>query len=132
MVNWEPQVPTPDAKLGWRCAMAVSPEMMKGTVVPIILKLLSEKEMYGYEIIKVVNERTQQALEWKEGTLYPWLHSLEQEGLISSAWRESEAGRRRKYYALTRKGQAEMVRKVNEWQTLARAVSAVLCATAPA
>ncbi len=61
-----------------------------------------------------------------------WLHSLEQDGLISSAWRESEAGRRRKYYALTRKGQAEMVRKVNEWQTLARAVSAVLCATAPA
>ncbi|NLF18497.1 MAG: PadR family transcriptional regulator [Lentisphaerae bacterium] len=112
--------------------MAVSPEMMKGTVVPIILKLLSEKERYGYEIIKVVNDRTQGALEWKEGTLYPWLHSLEQEGLIASVWRDAESGRRRKYYALTRKGQAAMVRKVEEWQTLSRAVSAVLCATAPA
>ncbi len=71
MVNSEFQARTANATLSRRCAMAVSPEMMKGTVVPIILKLLSEKEMYGYEIIKVVNERTQQALEWKEGTLYP-------------------------------------------------------------
>jgi DNA-binding PadR family transcriptional regulator len=112
--------------------MAISSELVKGTVVPIILKLLSEKEMYGYEIIRVVNERTNQALEWKEGTLYPWLHSLEQDGMIASAWRESEAGRRRKYYALTRKGAAEMTRRVDEWQSLAKAVSAVLLAPVPA
>jgi PadR family transcriptional regulator, regulatory protein PadR len=112
--------------------MAVSPEMLKGTVVPIILKLLSEKEMYGYEIIRVVHERTDRALEWKEGTLYPWLHSLEEDGLITSAWRESAAGRQRKYYAITPNGLAAMTRKVAEWQTLAKAVSAVLCANAPA
>lgn len=112
--------------------MAMSPELVKGTVVPIILKLLSEKEMYGYEIIRVVNERTNQVLEWKEGTLYPWLHSLEQDGLICSAWRASEAGRRRKYYALTRKGALEMSRRVDEWQSLAKAVSAVLLVPLPA
>jgi PadR family transcriptional regulator, regulatory protein PadR len=112
--------------------MAVSPEMLKGTVVPIILKLLSEREMYGYEIIQVVHERTDRALEWKEGTLYPWLHSLEQDGLIRSTWRESAAGRQRKYYVITPSGLAAMTRKVAEWQTLAKAVSAVLCANAPA
>ena len=106
--------------------------MLKGTVVPIILKLLSEKEMYGYEMIQVVHERTERVLEWKEGTLYPWLHSLEQDGLITSAWRESAAGRRRKYYAITPSGLATMTRKVEEWQALAKAVGAVLCASAPA
>ena len=112
--------------------MAVSAEMMKGTVVPIILKLLSEKEMYGYEVIKVVNERTAQALEWKEGTIYPWLHRLEEDGLISSQWRESTSGRRRKYYSLTRRGASELATKVDEWQTLTKAVSAVLSLPLPA
>ena len=112
--------------------MAVSQEMMKGTVVPIILKLLSEKEMYGYEVIKVVNERTDRALEWKEGTIYPWLHRLEEDGLISSQWRESASGRRRKYYHLTRRGAGELDVKVAEWQTLTKAVSAVLCLPLPA
>lgn len=112
--------------------MAVSPEMMKGTVVPIILKLLGEREMYGYEIIKVVQERTEGVLAWKEGTIYPWLHSLEQDGLISSAWRESSVGRRRKYYAITPRGLAAMTRRVDEWQALAKAVSAVLSVPCPA
>lgn len=112
--------------------MAISPEMMKGTVVPIILKLLGEREMYGYEIIKVVHERTERALEWKEGTLYPWLHSLEQDGLITSTWRESEVGRRRKYYAITPRGLTALTRQVDEWQTLAKAVSAVLSMPCPA
>jgi DNA-binding PadR family transcriptional regulator len=112
--------------------MAISPEMIKGTVVPIILKLLGEREMYGYEIIKVVHERTEHALEWKEGTLYPWLHSLEQDGLITSTWRESEAGRRRKYYAITPRGLTALTQKIDEWQTLAKAVSAVLSLPCPA
>ena len=112
--------------------MAVSPEMLKGTVVPIILKLLSEKEMYGYEMIQVVHERTERVLEWKEGTLYPWLHSLEQDGLITSTWRESEAGRRRKYYAITPRGLTALTQKIDEWQTLAKAVSAVLSLPCPA
>ena len=107
--------------------MAVSQEMMKGTVVPIMLKLLSERAMYGYEIIKVVNERTNDALAWKEGTIYPWLHRLEQDGLIAGSWRESEEGRKRKYYAITRRGEAELAEKVEEWRALAGAVSVLLC-----
>jgi DNA-binding PadR family transcriptional regulator len=108
--------------------MTVALEMMKGTVAPIMLKLLAEREMYGYEIIQDVNRRTNNVLAWKEGTIYPWLHRLEQEGLILGEWKTSRAGRERKYYRLTRRGAAALGQKVSEWQTLATAVNALLCA----
>ena len=107
--------------------MAVSTEMMKGTVVPVTLKLLSEREMYGYEILKEVNLRTDNVLSWQEATLYPWLHRLEGDGMIRSEWRKSTAGRRRKYYGLTRKGAAELAVRVGEWQSVSSAVTAILC-----
>ena len=106
--------------------MSVSAEMMKGTVVPVTLKLLSERAMYGYEIIKEVNSRTNQVLEWKEATLYPWLRRLEQDGLIHSEWQERPDTRRRKYYTLTRKGKAVLAEKTCEWTELSSAVSAIL------
>ena len=108
--------------------MAISQELIKGTVVPIILRLLEEKEMYGYEIIKVVNQRTDEAFAWKEGTLYPWLHRLEQEGLIRSRWEESGNGRQRKYYQITRRGTAALRERTAEWTAFSRAVNAVLLA----
>ena len=109
--------------------MEFSQELIKGTVMPMILKLLSEQERYGYEIIRVVNERTDNAFAWKEGTLYPWLHRLEAEGLIQSRWVESEAGRQRKYYRITRRGAAALQAKTSEWTKFAEAVNAVLLAT---
>ena len=108
--------------------MEFSQDLIKGTVVPLILKLLSEQERYGYEIIRVVNERTDNAFAWKEGTLYPWLHRLEGEGLIQSRWAESEAGRPRKYYRITRRGATALREKTAEWTTFSGAVSAVLLA----
>ena len=59
-------------------------EMVKGTVEPIVLKLISEGESYGYEIVKEVNRRTGGKFEWKEGTLYPCLHRLEADGMLRS------------------------------------------------
>ena len=79
-------------------------ELVKGTTVPIVLELLGEREMYGYEIVKIVNARTDGVFEWKEGTLYPCLHRLEGDGLIRSHWREAPTGKQRKYYALTAAG----------------------------
>jgi PadR family transcriptional regulator, regulatory protein PadR len=111
-------------------AMEISNEMIKGTVVPIILKLLVERPMYGYEIIKVVNERTHNAFEWKEGTLYPWLHRLEGDGIIRSEWSTGETGRRRKYYHVTRAGTAMLREKVAEWSAFSTAVNAVLLGSA--
>ena len=108
--------------------MEFSQDLIKGTVVPVILKLLNERTMYGYEIIKVVNQRTDNAFAWKEGTLYPWLHRLEADGLIRGEWDEAASGRQRKYYRITRKGAAALEKTVHEWVTLSSAVNAILLA----
>ena len=60
--------------------MEFSQDLVKGTFVPVILSLLKERPMYGYEIVKIVNTRTNGLLEWKEGTLYPILHRLQADG----------------------------------------------------
>jgi len=112
--------------------MEFTPELIKGTVLPIVLKLLDERPMYGYEIIKIVNERTDNAFEWKEGTLYPWLHRLEADGLVRGEWQVAPSGRRRKYYILTRRGRTAMVSKVEEWQALSTAVNVLLLGPATA
>ena len=64
--------------------MTYDADLMRGVVQPMVLQLVSERAMYGYEIIKIVHERTKKALEWKEGTLYPCLHRLEGAGLVKS------------------------------------------------
>ena len=106
--------------------MEFSQDLIKGTVVPVILKLLNERAMYGYEIIKVVNQRTDNAFAWKEGTLYPWLHRLEGDGLISSEWVAADNGRQRKYYRISRKGQSLLTEKTAEWAAFSKAVNALL------
>lgn len=106
--------------------MDFNSDLVRSVVQPIVLKLVSERPMYGYEIIKIINERTQKAFEWKEGTLYPCLHRLEGAGLISSEWREIEGGRRRKYYCITRSGSHLLKTKVEEWSCFTQAVNALL------
>jgi len=108
--------------------MEFSADLVKGSIVPVILKLLSEKEMYGYEIIKTVNERTNQAFEWKEGTLYPWLHRLEGDGLIQSRWVQADSGRQRKYYRITKSGLGALAAKTTEWTAFSKAVNSLLLA----
>ncbi len=101
-------------------------DLVRGSIVPIVLQLLREKAMYGYEITKIVNERTGGKLEWKEGTLYPALHRLESSGYVSSKWEEALSGKRRKYYALTRKGIAELATRTVEWKEFSYAVNAIM------
>lgn len=110
--------------------MGFDRELVKGSIVPIVLRLLEGRQMYGYEMAKLVKERTGGALEWKEGTLYPCLHRLEAGGLIRSRWREAPSGKMRKYYRITRKGLAEMERRTSEWVAFSRAVSTMLLAEA--
>jgi DNA-binding PadR family transcriptional regulator len=106
--------------------MNFSPELIKGTVEPVLLQLLSEQERYGYELLKIVNERTRNIFEWKEGTLYPCLHRLEGDGLIQGRWGEADSGRQRKYYRITKRGLAALGKKREEWAAFSRAVSALL------
>lgn len=101
-------------------------DLVKGSIAPIVLKLLDERERYGYEIVKVVNDRTNGAFQWKEGTLYPCLHQLEAYGLLSSVWREAESGKQRKYYHITRKGRAALAERMREWTAFSQTVNALL------
>jgi PadR family transcriptional regulator PadR len=113
--------------------MEFDSELMRGVVEPIVLRLLAGRRMYGYEIIKVVNERTKGTLAWKEGTLYPCLHRMESSGLIKGEWQDDGAnGRQRKYYALSPKGSALLKTKAYEWSAFSTAVNAILCSGAPA
>ena len=112
--------------------MDFNPDLTRSVVQPIVLRLVAERAMYGYEIIKVVNERTNNAFEWKEGTLYPCLHRLEGAGLIRGEWVAAQSGKQRKYYAITRKGNALLKDKTAEWSAFTKAVNAVLLAPAEA
>ncbi len=107
--------------------MDFSQDLVRGTVVPIVLALLEERPMYGYEIVKLVNARTNGRFEWKEGTLYPALHRLEGDGLIRAKWQTAgDTGKQRKYYAVTRKGKAELARRFDEWRQFSGAVDSLL------
>ena len=107
--------------------MDFSLDLIKGSVVPVVLALLCERPMYGYEMVKLVNARTGGRLEWREGTLYPTLHKLESDKLIGSRWRESpDGGRPRKYYAITGRGRRELQRRASEWREFSSAINAML------
>lgn len=93
----------------------LSKELVAACSRPLVLTLLSGAESYGYDLIRRVRELSGGRLEWTEGTLYPVLHRLEREGLIVSTWRESEVGRRRKYYGLTAAGREALVSEKRDW-----------------
>lgn len=107
--------------------MTFDSDLMRATVETIILRLLADRQMYGYEIIKVVNERTDGAFQWKEGTLYPCLHRMEKNSVIASDWQEGEHGKPRKYYHLTAKGTVLARTKASEWQAFTSAMDALMC-----
>lgn len=106
--------------------MQLDRELLKGSVSLLILKLLSNREMYGYEIIQEASRRSDRTFEFKEGTLYPALHQLEHAGYLRSAWRTGENGRRRKYYGLTARGLKLAEKRERGWAVFTRAVNAVL------
>ena len=83
--------------------MSTNNELIRGSIEIIVLKLLMESDMYGYQMIKAVNERSNGFFEWREGSLYPCLHKLEGKGLVDSYTREC-GGMLRRYYSLTKAG----------------------------
>lgn len=106
--------------------MKINKELLKGSTSTLILSLLNSRAMYGYEIIKVMEIKSNGIFSFKEGTLYPILHSLEADGLIEAYWSEGDGGRKRKYYKLTDKGRLFMEEKKEEWSTFKSAVDEVL------
>lgn len=105
--------------------MAVEKSLISGSTAMLVMKLLEEKDMYGYEMIEILRERSENVFELKAGTLYPLLHSLEEKGCLSS-YEQDAGGKTRKYYALTKEGRKELARKEEEWKKYSRAVVKVL------
>lgn len=98
-----------------------------GAGVPelLILKLLQEREMYGYEIVQAIRQQTGDVITSGEGLIYPLLHALEKGGALRARPQEA-GGRRRIYYTLTSKGVRRLFDLTDEWTRLTRAVDAVL------
>ena len=105
--------------------MTIEKSLTSGSMTMLLLKLLSEKDMYGYEMIDTLRKRSQNVFELKAGTLYPLLHGLEEKGLLT-VYEQEYQGKTRKYYHVTKEGIRLLERKVEEWNVYADAVSNVL------
>jgi PadR family transcriptional regulator, regulatory protein PadR len=101
-------------------------ELIKGSTSLIVLQLLVDRDMYGYELVKEMELRSGNTLEVKEGTLYPALHKLEEKGLIESYWEEQMKGPARKYYKITKDGQSILQSKTKEWGAFVHMMNQVL------
>lgn len=108
--------------------MAVDKSLISGSTTMLILKLLEEKDMYGYEMIDTLRGKSNHVFELKAGTLYPLLHSLEEKKLLDS-YENEVLGKTRKYYSLTKEGKRQLEKKAKEWQEYSQAVVDVLGGT---
>lgn len=106
--------------------MKINKELMKGSTSILILSLLENEDMYGYQITQALKKKSEDVFELKEGTLYPMLHGLENEGAIESYWLDADNGKRRKYYKITSAGKRLLKQKKDEWHTYSKAVNSVI------
>ena len=107
-------------------SMKINKELLKGSTTVLILSILNRKDMYGYEMIKEIDLRSKGIFSFKEGTLYPILHNLENANYIESYWDDSNSGRKRKYYKITDNGKKLLLEKESEWKLFSETVNSVL------
>ena len=98
--------------------MAISKDLVAASAGPLVLSILSQGENYGYAIIKRVRELSNGEMQWTDGMLYPVLHRLEGQKLVQSKWRESETGRKRKYYKIKKEGTKVLKEQQNQWKVV--------------
>jgi DNA-binding PadR family transcriptional regulator len=98
--------------------MAIYKDLVAASATPLILSILAEGESYGYAIIKRVRELSSGRMQWTDGMLYPVLHRLEKQNLIASTWRDSQTGRRRKYYRIRQEGTKALKEQRNQWMVV--------------
>ena len=106
--------------------MAVDKELLKGSTTMLILRLLETGDMYGYQMVRELELRSEGIFTLKEGTLYPILHTLENNGTIDAYWEDTSSARKRKYYRITDTGRAEFQESVKEWTEFNKAVRRLL------
>jgi PadR family transcriptional regulator PadR len=100
-------------------------QLLKGTVPYLVLSILKDGELYGYEIAQRIRERSGAQLAPSEGSLYPALHRLEQQGALVAEWRESDRGPRRRYYRLTPHGGKLLAEARAEWEAFSSVIARV-------
>ena len=98
-------------------------ELVAASAEPLILSLLAQGESYGYAIIQDIKARSREEIQWTDGMLYPVLHRLENNGWIKSRWVESDNGRKRKYYAISREGKKALAAQREEWMSVDRVMA---------
>ena len=106
--------------------MVQNRELIKGSSDSLLLCLLAQQPMYGYQIIKELENRSQGYFKFKEGTLYPALHRLEKAGLLLGKWQILPNGRPRRYYHITAKGHTKLSAERAQWQGFINAVNLIL------
>jgi len=106
--------------------MAKRSDLLKSSSHSLLLCLLEQQPMYGYQVIKELEARSQGYFKFKEGTLYPALHRLAKSGLITGSWQTLPNGRQRRYYNITEKGLAKLAQERTQWQDFLNAVKLIL------
>ncbi len=99
--------------------MATGTDLKRGSTTTIVLTVLRDGPLHGYQIAREIERRSDGYFDCKEGTLYPALHKLEREGLLRGEWRPAGEQRKRKYYALTAAGERHLTASVEEWRSFA-------------
>ena len=100
--------------------------LLAGSSGLMLLKLLEQEDMYGYQMIETLRRRSDHTFDLKAGTLYPLLHQLEAKGYVTARDEASAAGRPRRYYHLTESGRRRLAEKEAEWNAYTAAVGKVL------
>jgi len=106
--------------------MSYERELLKGNTDCLLLSLVNDEPTYGYQIIKELERRSNGYFRFKEGTLYPALHRMEKDKLVEGKWQVLPNGQERRYYYITKKGQAVLSSKLTTWQDFSTAVRSVL------
>ena len=100
-------------------------ELLKGSTETLLLSLLATEPMYGYQLVKEMDNRSSGYFRFKEGTLYPALHRLERDEMVESKWEDSPSGQARRYYYITGLGRARLASMLQEWSRFTEAVNLV-------
>jgi transcriptional regulator len=101
-------------------------DLVQGTLDLLILKTISLDAMHGWAIAKRIQQVSGEVLQVQQGSLYPALHRLEQQGWIKAKWAESETGRQAKFYSLTAAGRKQLDAESNQWSRLSAAINLVM------
>jgi PadR family transcriptional regulator PadR len=101
-------------------------DLIKGNIDSLLLCVIVQQPMYGYQIIKELERRSKGYFKFKEGTLYPALHRLEKAGLSQGEWQTLPNGRQRRYYHITEKGLQSLVAKKDQWLDFLKAMNLII------